>query len=451
MEHFFATFSSNVIIETMAFSDSKKNSSKNSRRDFIKTVGLSTAAFTIVPRYVLGKGFIAPSDKINLGFIGLGKQGGILADYFLTNTAAQIVAGAEVWTTKQEWFKNLVNQYYAEKRGVANYEGVTTYLNYLELLAQPGIDAVVIATPDHWHGIQAVDAMKSGKDVYCEKPMTNTIYESQEMVKAVKKYKKVLQVGSMQRSWEGFQKAQQIVSSGKLGKINKVLVNVGDPARAYDLPKETTPNGIDWNLWCGPAPLLNYHHTVAPSVVEGYPDWRFFKETGGGILSDWGAHMFDIAQWCLGMDDTEPVKYIPPSEPDAKRGLQMFYENGIEMVHEDFGRGWAVRFIGSEGSLDVSRGFIETSPASILEVDGEAISGKNQNFGNHYQNWLDAIKNRSQPIADVTIGHHTANVCNIANIAYQLGEELEWIPGKETFKNNQAANNLKRRINRSYS
>lgn len=427
-----------------------EKSDKNSRRKFLRNSSLALSLFAIVPRHVLGKGFTAPSDKINLGYIGLGKQGGTLANKFTTNTQVQIVAGSDVWTPKQEWFKGVVEGYYAEKRQVAKYNGVTTYLHYKELLEQDGIDAVVIATPDHWHAIQSIDAMKSGKDVYCEKPMTNTIDDGRKMVDAKEKYKRVLQVGSMQRSWDKFKKAQEIVSTGKLGEIKKVLVNVGDPHRNYDLPAEPIPDGIDWNLWCGPAPLLTYHHTVAPEKVEKFPDWRDFKETGGGILSDWGAHMFDIAQWCLGMDKTGPVSFIPPKDPKAVRGLRMFYENGIEMVHEDFGRKWAVRFIGTEGNMDVSRGFLETTPASILSPNGNDMSELYKDQGNHYQNWLDAIKTRQEPICSVETGHRSATVCNVANIAYDLGRPLTWNPVTEKFIGDSEANKVRKRKPRKY-
>ena len=425
--------------------------SSASRRTFIRNSALVLGGLTIIPRHVLGRGFVAPSDKINLGFIGLGKQGDILARFFTTNTDVQIVAGAEVWLSKQEWFKKQVQGYYADKRNVNNYNGVTTYTDYQELIARKDVDAVVIATPDHWHAIQSIDAMNAGKDVYCEKPLTNTIAEGRAMVKAVEKNQRVLQVGSMQRSWERFSKAKEIVESGQLGNITKVIVNVGDPAKPYDLPEEALPKGIDWNLWCGPAPMLSYNDKIAPKIVQTYPDWRHYRETAGGILSDWGAHMFDIAQWCLGMDQTGPSKYIPPQDPTAVRGLKMYYDNGIEMVHEDFGRGWGVRFIGENGSMDVSRKFLETTPESILisrNVDMEAHFKQN---GNHYQNWIDAIKSRKQPICDVETGHRSASICNIANIAYELNETLIWDPVKEKFKGNGQANKMRKRKPRKYS
>lgn len=419
--------------------------SKISRRKFIANTSLALGALTIVPRHVLGRGFVSPSDKINIGVIGLGKQGNILSSRFLSNTQAQIVAGSDVWDTKREFFKENIEALYAAKRNVTGYKGVNTYLDYQELLERKDIDAVLVATPDHWHAIQSIDAMNAGKDVFCEKPLTNTIADGKAIVKAVKKTGSVFQTGSMQRSWERFIKAREIVSSGKLGAIKKVLVSVGDPARNYDLPAEPLPSGVDWNRWCGPAPLLTYNHRIAPSTVGFYPDWRHFKETGGGILSDWGAHMFDIAQWSLGMDATGPVKYVPPTDPKAVRGLKMYYENGIEMVHEDFGRGWGVRFIGSEGTMDVSRKYLETTPTTILSPNGIEDQGslfKDQ--GNHYQNWLSAIKTRTQPICDAEIGHRTASVCNIANIAYELGRPLDWNPVKEKFKGDRQANAMRK-------
>ncbi|GLR20035.1 Gfo/Idh/MocA family protein [Portibacter lacus] len=422
-----------------------------SRRSFLKKSVVTAGVFTIVPRFVLGRGFIAPSDKINIGVIGLGKQGNILSDRFIQNTQAQIIAGSDVWESKREAFQSNIHNWYSKNRGISDYKGLKTYLDYKELIDQKEVDAIIVATPDHWHAIQAVDVMDAGKDLYCEKPMTLTIDGGKKMVAAAKKNNSVVQIGSMQRSWDRFKKAKDLVSSGKLGEITKVLVNVGDPAVAYNLPAETIPSGLDWNKWCGPAPLIDYNELVAPPIVKTYPKWRDYKETGGGILADWGAHMFDIAQWCLDMDHTGPIKYIPPSDSKAVRGLRMFYANGIEMVHEDFGRKWAVRFIGTEGILDVSRGFLETNPTTILssnpEVDTHKLYSKQWN---HYQDWISAIKTRNQPICPVEIGHRSATVCNIANIAYELGQELNWDPEHESFINNDDANGMMKRKPRKF-
>ena len=256
----------------------------------------------------------------------------------------------------------------------------------------------------------------------------------------------------MQRSWQKFQVAIDLVKKGYLGDITKVLVNVGDPAIPFNLPKEQTPKEVDWNSWCGPAPLLPYNYRLSPpDATAFFPDWRKFQETGGGILTDWGAHMFDIAQWGLGMDRSGPVRFEPPKDPTAVRGMRMFYENGIEMVHEDFGRKWGVRFIGSEGSLDIGRPYIETKPASILTAYLEATNTVlDESKGNHQQNWLDAIKGNAELICDVEIGHRSATVGNICNIAYELGRPLDWNPEKQNFIGDKEANKMKKRKKRKY-
>ncbi|MGB5388048.1 MAG: Gfo/Idh/MocA family oxidoreductase [Eudoraea sp.] len=422
------------------------NKSKLTRRRFIRNSAFTLGAISIIPRHVLGKGFVAPSDKVNLGFIGLGKQSRGLAARFVQNTNAQIIASCDVWTTKNAWFKDHVEKVYAEHRNQSGYSSVNTFLEYKELLDQTEIDAVIVATPDHWHALQSIDAMKAGKDVFCEKPLTHTLKEGKEMVKWAKKTGKIVQTGSIQRSWDNFRKACELVRNGYLGDIQKILVNVGDPARPYDLKAEAMPVEVNWNNWCGPAPLLGYNHRLAPSNndVDFWPDWRLYQEVGGGILCDWGAHMFDIVQWALGMDRTGPVKFVPPTDKNAVRGLKMYYANGVEVVHEDFERGWGVRFIGTEGKMDVSRSFLETDPAGILNVELKNTDTRLYKVKkDHYQDWIDAIKNRTQPICDVETGHRSASVCNIANIAYNLGETLQWDPETEKFKGNSTANKMR--------
>lgn len=437
-------------------SSSKKNQKSDyqiSRRKFISRTTLAAGAVSIIPRHVLGRGFIAPSDKINLGFIGLGKQTMGLARVFLENTKdAQIVAGSDVWTTKNDWFKGYVEQMYAEKRQQTGYKGVRTTGYYKEILDRKDVDAVIIATPDHWHAIQAIDAMNAGKDIFCEKPMTQRIKEGIDMVETARSTERIVQVGSMQRSWEKFRRACELVRNGYVGEISKVLVNVGDPAIPFNMETEPTPKEVDWNAWCGPAPLLPYNHRLSPPTSDPFfPDWRKFEETGGGILTDWGAHMFDIAQWGLGMDHTGPVRYIPPKDRSAVRGMRMFYENGVEMVHEDFEKGWGVRFIGSEGTLDVSRSYLETSRKKILTAKLKDSDTRLYNSNeNHYQDWLDAIKNRTQPICDVETGHRSATIGNICNIGYDLGRTLEWDPVEQHFKGDAEANALMNRVSREF-
>ncbi len=416
-----------------------------SRREFLQKSTLAAAAITLIPRHVLGgRGYLPPSDIINLGFIGTGKLASGYFDNFTKLPGVHLLAASDVDSRKLDNFKVLVDGYYTDVKSNDHYSDCKIFEDYRELLALEEIDAVVVVTPDHWHVIQSIDAMKAGKDIYCEKPMAHTVYEGREMVKTAREYSRVVQTGSMQRSWQDFRHACELVTNGYLGEISKVIVNVGDPAIACDLPEEPLPDYLNWDRWVGPARMRPYNQILSPPMENNeWPMWREYREFGGGILSDWGAHMFDIAQWGLGMDDSGPVKFIPPEDPAAKRGLKMIYANGVEMVHEDFGRDWAVRFIGSEGTLDVSRDFLDSKPKNIAKTEIKSTDKRLYFSDNHYQDWIDAIRKRSRPIADVEIGHRSASVCNLANIAYQLNRELEWDPTSEEFIGNKKANKLR--------
>jgi predicted dehydrogenase len=420
-----------------------------SRKDFLKKSALGFASFSIVPRFVLGgTGYTAPSDKITIGFIGTGKQSTILANPFFSLPEAQFVACCDVDSIKRTKFKEWVEKKYAEAGEQTDYNGCTAYKDYKELIAHDDLDAVIVCTPDHWHAIPAIAALNAGKDLYCEKPLSLTIEEGRAMVEATRRNNRIAQTGSMQRSWDIFAKASELVRNGYLGEIKEVKVNVGGPPRAYDLPKQAIPESLNWDEWIGPSPFVVYNNEVAPPYPwDNYPRWRSFKEFGGGGVTDWGAHMFDIVQWALGMDDSGPVEFIPPKEENAQRGLKFIYANGIEVTHEDFDRGNAVRFIGSEGSLDISRQFLEPSDMSLVDHKLGAEETKLFLSDNHYQDWLDAIKNRTKPIADIEIGHRTASICNIANIAYELRRPLKWNPKTERFKSDNEANSM---LSRSY-
>lgn len=401
-------------------------------------------AFSIVPRFVIGgPGYKAPSDMINLGFIGTGKQSRSLLNSF--KEKANIIAGADVDALKLNYFQSLLEKYYtnARKDGKGlDYKGFTAYEDYKEIIARKDIDAVVISTPDHWHAIQAIQSSNAGKHVYCEKPLAHSVEEGRAMVDAARKNKIVFQTGSMQRSWKNFRHAAELVRNGYLGKISEVLVSVGDPPMKCDLPAKPLRAGLNWEQWIGPAQFREFSPVLAPPVEEDiFPKWRDYKEYGGGMVSDWGAHMFDIAQWALGMDESGPVKFIP-SEGTAKRGLQMVYENGIIMKHQDFGRSNTVRFIGEKGRLDVSRSILDSDPANIVSATIQPNETRLYESNDHYLDWLDCIKTGKKPVCDVEIGHRTSSVCNVANIAYALRRPLEWNPAKEKFKNDKEANVL---------
>jgi len=196
------------------------------------------------------------------------------------------------------------------------------------------------------------------------------------------------------------------------------------------------------DLWLGPAPERGYHSELSPHIsVDVFPHWRDYREYGGGGVTDWGAHMFDIAHWGLGMDRSGPMEIIPPDGKDLKYML-LRYKSGVEIFHQDFGRGAAVRFIGTKGSIDVSRSFFETTPANLKDIELNSGDIRLYNSRDHYGDWLQAIRNRTQPICDVETGHRTSSVCNLVNIAYQLNRPLKWNPKKENFVKDKEASNL---------
>lgn len=420
----------------------KNNTTKPAlpRREFVKTTLKASLAFTIVPRFVLGKGYTAPSDQLTLGFIGTGKQSHSLLNSFAGK--AQIVAGSDVDSRKLELFARLTSEAYAKNKGLTSYTPPDSHADFRELLERKDLDAVVIATPDHWHAVGTVMAANAKKHVYCEKPLAHTVEEGRAMVNAVKRNKVILQTGSMQRSWKNFRQAVELVRNGYVGDIKEVLVNVGKAAIPCDLPAQPILNTLNWDRWLGPAAERPFNAEIAPPVEQDiFPHWRNYQEFGGGILSDWGAHMFDIVQWALDKDRSGPVHLYPPDGKNYQT-LHMVYDNGIVLKHEDFGRNFGVRFIGSKGHLDISREYLDSNPANIATAVIQPNEKHVYNSNDHYQDWIDAIRNNRQPVCDVETGHRTSSLCCIANIAYWLKRPLEWNPAKERFRKDEEANQL---------
>jgi len=408
------------------------------RRSFMKRAAMLSGV-AIVPRFVVGgSGFTAPSDLISLGFIGAGKQAQGLKNSFLKTEKVRITAVSEVYKEKAQSFIGEL--------------GAKFYEDFRELLDQKDIDAVVIATPDHWHGVQAVKAAEAGKDIYCEKPLSLTVKEGRAMVEATRKHKRIFQTGSMQRSWPEFRQTAELIRNGYIGDIQQVKVSVGGPPVPYNLPPQEIPAGLNWNLWLGPNSYSGYNMDLAPPLTADFwAKWRNYKEFGGGGMTDWGAHMFDIVQWALDKDNSGPVEIIPPDGKEIQF-LTYRYDNGVTMTHENFGVNNAIRFIGSIGTIDVQRRKLETSDPLLKDkVIGD--SEKKVYFSdNHYLDFLNAITTRKDPICDVEIGHRTATVCNIGNIAYDLKRPLNWDPKKEKFKKDPEANEkLSRPIRKEWS
>jgi len=278
-----------------------------SRRRFLGTTALSMAGVAMFSSLAACKQKVVDND-LKIGFIGMGQQAMFLMNGFLQIPGVKVIAGCDVYGVKRQRFEKKAKAFYA-KAGLE--VEIQTYEKYQDLLARPDINIVVIAVPDHSHAMIAIAACKAGKDVYLEKPMTFTIKEGQELRRVVRETNRILAVGSQQRSDPNFQHAVNLVQTGALGQIEKVNAYVGAPPTPYNLPEETLPADLNWDLWLGSLPMpIHYNSQLNPPITiepeqneQFWGGWRWYKEMGGGFTTDWGAHMFDVAQWGLGMDN----------------------------------------------------------------------------------------------------------------------------------------------------
>lgn len=420
----------------------------NTRRSFLKKTALLSAAPIILPSHLVTAAD-KPSDRIVMGFIGMGKQNKGLLRGFIGKKNVQVVAVCDVDTTRREAAVKTVNDYYAKNptKGTADCKG---YNDFRELIARGDLDAVCIATPDHWHTLPVVTAMKAGLDVYCEKPLTHNIHESVTVMKVAKDTKRILQTGSMQRSMAEFRTACEMVLNGVIGKIDHVECSFGDPGRPCDLPEEKMEPGLDWNMWVGPAQMRPYNSVLSPRGMHNhYPRWRNYKEFGGGMVCDWGAHHLDIAQWGLGMDNSGPVEAIPPKKANAKRDAILKYANGVTVHHKN---GYGVHFFGDKGEVKVNRGRFE------LILDGKYAAGNNSKrkslgsqvklveneylkdakiklykSSDHIADFIQCIESRKKPITSEIVGARSAICCHLMNQAYYNRQAIKWDPKNNTF------------------
>ena len=393
-----------------------------SRRKFIGDTAKAFTGFLIFPRFVLGgkkpdgSFYIPPSDRINLGFIGTGKQGRGLTNPFLQTGEVRISAISEVYQAKAQLTLNTIQSIYTKNPNLGTYSEIAVYNDFRDLLARKDIDAVVIATPDHWHAAMAVRAAAAEKDIYCEKPLSLTVKEGRAMVNATREHNRVFQTGSMQRSWPEFRQVVELIRNGYIGEIKSAKVNIGPPPTPFNLPGQPIPEGLDWAKWLGPnVGYTPYHEELAPPTSKDvYPNWRMYSEFGGGKVTDWGAHMFDVVQWALDMDQKGPSQVFGPDKDHPHLTYQ--YANGVTVTHEPWEWDNAIHFVGTEGEIKVQRGKVETTPAGLKDK----IIGPNEKHvyhsEHHMKDFIQAIRNRTRPICDVEIGHSTATMCNIGNI-----------------------------------
>ena len=422
------------------------------RRSFLKrTAATAVAAPFILPSRIWAAE-TKPNSLVTMGFIGMGKQSrGLLGGFLGQDT--KVVAVCDVDTTRRNDAKKKVDDHYKSKGGTTGECAATS--DFREIINRKDIDAVCIATPDHWHAYITLAALRSGKDVYCEKPLTHNIHEAIQEIWAVDRYRRVLQTGSMQRSSKEFRIACELVRNGAIGKVQRVECQFGDPGRPCDLPEEPMEPGLDWDRWLGPAPVRPYNSVLSPrGMHDHFPNWRAYREFGGGMVTDWGAHHLDIAQWGLGMDASGPVEVLPPETPDAKRGAKLVYANGVTVEHKD---GFGVDFFGTEGEVQVNRGkFTFKHGAEMVacytgsEEDRKTTSCAAQvqkaeqaylqnakiklyESKNHITDFMECIQSRKKPITSEQVGGRSAICCHLMNLAYYHGQKIKWDPARAVF------------------
>lgn len=364
--------------------------------------------------------------------------------------------------------KEVVDANYAVSRPKGTYNGCAAYNDFRELLARKDIDGVVIATPDHWHTPISVYAVKAGKDVYCEKPVSMTVRQGRALVEAVRANKRVFQTGSQYRSMTTMHEAIDFVRAGGLGKIKSVFTlwgHVNVPTVGHSritlnpaLPEEPVPEGLDWNQWVGPAPFRPYNKAYHRNPIPGVVPWTFCQDFGNGVSTNYHSHAADVIQYALGVEESGPVEIIHPSGKQFPT-LTCRYANGTLLHHID---GWGQvkslyhavpedakldgmfggLFVGERGWLNIEHGGrIEGGPESIfheMKLKTREVCGAN----NHHDNWFSCMRTRKQPSSHEEIGHRAASLGHLVDASFRLGRSLKWDPVKEVFEGDDQANAL---------
>ncbi|MFH1370916.1 MAG: Gfo/Idh/MocA family oxidoreductase [Planctomycetota bacterium] len=446
------------------------------RRQFIKHIGgVALAGFGIpyiVSSSSLGlDGATAPSNRITFGCIGVGPQGTGNMSAFTQMDDVQIVAvcdvdrgygangGGQIYG--REPARKRLESHYADQKSSGTYKGCAAFKDFRELLSRGDIDAVTVCTPDHWHGTISVSAAKAGKDIYCEKPLVNTIAEGRAVCDTVSRYERVLQTGSHERSNDSVRFACELVRNGRIGRVHTITVNMPNSDSHHlkilrtnqPQPAMPVPEGLDYDMWLGPAPRAAY------TEKRSHFWWRFILDYGGGEMTDRGAHIIDLAQFINDSDKTGPVEIsgtgaIAPGggvfDAFMEYDFECKYANGVRLVGKSKGpRGLKIE--GSDGwiFINIHGGRLEAGPEALLNEQtgpGEIQMGRSRS---HHQNFIDSVRSRQQPFASAETGHRTATICHLLNIAMLTGRKLKWDPAKEVITGDEQANRMLSRPMRS--
>jgi len=416
-----------------------------SRRRFLQKTLTGAAAATLAPCFVpagvlAASGKPAPSDRVGIGYIGVGRRGNQL---MRLPPAGRIVAVADLDRSR------------AEVTAAARACRAAT--DYRQLLDAKDVDAVVVATPDHWHALPSIQACQAGKDVYCEKPLSLTIREGRLMVQAARKYNRVFQTGSQRRSMRGHRLGCELVRNGAAGKIHTVLIqNYPSPWEAR-FPGQPVPDGLDWDAWCGQTAPVPFHRDIF--VQRSQPGWISLRPYSGGEMTGTGAHGFDQIQWALDTDHTGPVEIwaeggkLPPVVYEAPEPLgrgdrlcsagfrvRMRYASGIEVRLEPGESAAGAAFVGENGKIRIGNNEVTTNPEDLARVPQDQWQIRLPVSDDHLANWIACIQSRERPIAAVEIGPRSAIVCHLGNIVRWVGRKLTWDPESETFPGDEEAN-----------
>ena len=422
---------------------------KISRRSFLAKVGGAVALPMLVPPSALGlDGHVAPSNRITMAGIGLGRRGGgVFRSGVLPEKDVQFVAICDVWKARRDGIKNVTDAHYGNK-------DCKTYIDLRELLARKDIDAVLIATGDRWHASASVLAMRAGKDVYCEKPSAMTVREGQAVVATAAKFGRVYQAGLQRLSEPNFIVCNELLRLGRLGEVKKVYAHLyfGTPLYLQRrwLPAEQQPprEELDWDAWLGPCPWRPYNHDYLSNWVKHY-------DFGTSIIGDWCSHTYAQCHAALGMEAASPVFY-PSMNMAEPNGMALRFANGVEMIAEQ--NGWrgtcGVRYVGSEGWVACADGYTrpDVSRPSLLADFNKILADYCARTGytteNHMRQFLNAVKSRGKTVANPVMMHRSMTSTHCANIAQWLGRDMHWDPEKEQFINDDEANRMLARAQR---
>jgi len=421
------------------------------RRRFIQTAAASTlAAPYIIPSSALGRGGrTAPSDRITMALVGCGGMGNANMNGFLGMEDVQFVAVCDPDRERREQSKKTVEDHYAKNAPAGEWAGCEAYNDFREVLTRDDVDAIIQATPDHWHGIVVTEAARQGKDIYGEKPLSLTIGQGRTMVDTVRRFARVFQTGSQQRSDARFQQAIELVRNGRIGRVHTVTCGLPTGPSCGVQPTVPVPEGFDYDLWLGPAPRAPYCER------RTHWDFRWILDYSGGQVTDWGAHHIDIAHLGLGLELTGPVEVEGVGEfPreglfDAATNYRFTaaYDTGVRITCTNNVEN-GVKWEGEDGWVFVSRGRIDAEPKSLLDErigPDEFTMRRRSGHVGHRREFINCVRSRRDPIAPIDQAHRTITVAHLGNIAMTLERKVRWNPDTEEFIDDPAATRLRDR------